>query len=192
MTHELNPAAEEALAKILHDASGFDLRELDRRASFAELGFDSLFLIQFTQKIKNKLRVKVTFRQLIEELPTLDALIQFVGSHTAASALGASTAATTTVVVAASADQATPAAEPTPTPVALMPTVAASARVPPSEPVPTNTAVVPPSCRSNTAAARRAAANCCSAVCLCDLGTATSEELRDRWLWNRSSRSRIS
>ena len=77
MTHDSNPAAEEALAKILHDASGFDLRELDRRASFLELGFDSLFLIQFTQKIKNKLKVKVTFRQLIEEIPTLDALVRF-------------------------------------------------------------------------------------------------------------------
>lgn len=143
MTHELNPAAEEALAKILHDASGFDLRELDRRASFAELGFDSLFLIQFTQRIKNKLNVKVTFRQLIEELPTLDALIQFVASHATASALGASTAAANTAVVAASADQATPVAEPAPTPAALMPTVAASVSVPPSEPVPTNSAVVP-------------------------------------------------
>ena len=62
--------AEEALAKILNEASGFDLRELDRRASFLELGFDSLFLIQFTQKIKNQLKVKVTFRQLVEEIPT--------------------------------------------------------------------------------------------------------------------------
>ncbi|MEZ6081598.1 MAG: acyl carrier protein [Pirellulaceae bacterium] len=99
----MEPSRRRGACQNSHDASGFDLRELDRRASFAELGFDSLFLIQFTQKIKNKLRVKVTFRQLIEELPTLDALIQFVGSHTAASALGASTAATTTVVVAASA-----------------------------------------------------------------------------------------
>ncbi len=141
MTHELNPAAEEAIAKILHDASGFDLRELDRRASFTELGFDSLFLIQFTQKIKNKLKVKVTFRQLIEELPTLDALIQFAGNNSPASALGASTAAANPAAVASSADQATPAAELMPTSAAPIATVAPSASVPLSEPVPTNTAV---------------------------------------------------
>ncbi|MCA9157242.1 MAG: aminotransferase class III-fold pyridoxal phosphate-dependent enzyme [Planctomycetales bacterium] len=140
MTHELKPAAEEALARILHDASGFDLRDLDRRASFAELGFDSLFLIQFTQKIRNKLKVKVTFRQLIEELPTLDALIEFIGSHATVSALGASTAAATTAVVAGSADQATPMAELVPTSAAPLPTVGSSVSVPLSEPTPTDTA----------------------------------------------------
>jgi glutamate-1-semialdehyde aminotransferase/thioesterase domain-containing protein/acyl carrier protein len=81
MSNESTAGAEEALAKILNDASGFDLRELDRRASFLELGFDSLFLIQFTQKIKNQLKVKVTFRQLIEEIPTIDALVQFVAKN---------------------------------------------------------------------------------------------------------------
>ncbi len=88
MSQVQTQAAEEALAKILHEASGFDLRELDRRASFLELGFDSLFLIQFTQKIKNKLKVKVTFRQLIEEIPTLDALVRFVAEHAPATSLG--------------------------------------------------------------------------------------------------------
>lgn len=88
MTQNPTFAAEEALAKILNDASGFELRELDHRASFLELGFDSLFLIQFTQKIKNQLKVKVTFRQLIEEIPNLEALIGFVASQAPASVLG--------------------------------------------------------------------------------------------------------
>ncbi len=87
MSTESSASAEEALAKILNEASGFDLRELDRRASFLELGFDSLFLIQFTQKIKNQLKVKVTFRQLIEEIPTIDALVQFVAKNAPAQAL---------------------------------------------------------------------------------------------------------
>jgi glutamate-1-semialdehyde aminotransferase/thioesterase domain-containing protein/acyl carrier protein len=81
MSNDTTVVAEEALAKILKEASGFDLRELDRRATFLELGFDSLFLIQFTQKIKSKLQVKVTFRQLIEELPTIDALVKYVAQH---------------------------------------------------------------------------------------------------------------
>lgn len=88
MSNESTARAEEALAKILNDASGFDLRELDRRASFLELGFDSLFLIQFTQKIKNQLKVKVTFRQLIEEIPTIEALVQFVAKNAPTQVLG--------------------------------------------------------------------------------------------------------
>jgi glutamate-1-semialdehyde aminotransferase/thioesterase domain-containing protein/acyl carrier protein len=81
MSNDRIAIAESALAKILKESSGFDLQELDRRATFLELGFDSLFLIQFTQKIKSKLQVKVTFRQLIEELPTIDALVQYVAQH---------------------------------------------------------------------------------------------------------------
>ncbi len=91
MTHDVTSAAETAIAKILNDASGLDLRELDRRASFLELGFDSLFLIQFTQKIKNQFKVKLTFRQLIEEIPTIDALVGYVSSHSPAQILGAQT-----------------------------------------------------------------------------------------------------
>ncbi len=111
MTHETRPAVEEALAKILHDASGFDLHELDRRATFSELGFDSLFLIQFTQKIKNKLKVKVTFRQLTEEIPTLDALIQFVDSNTTTAVPSTIPAAIDSAPVAPRADQPSPATE---------------------------------------------------------------------------------
>lgn len=88
MPHDATPAAETAIAKILNDASGLELQEIDRRASFLELGFDSLFLIQFTQKIKNQLKVKLTFRQLIEEIPTIDALIDFIASHSPAQVLG--------------------------------------------------------------------------------------------------------
>lgn len=88
MPHDATPAAETAIAKILNDASGLELQELDRRASFLELGFDSLFLIQFTQKIKNQLKVKLTFRQLIEEIPTIDALVDFVARHSPAHVLG--------------------------------------------------------------------------------------------------------
>jgi len=58
--------AESQLAQILRDASGFDLYELNPDATFLELGFDSLFLIQFSQRIKSTFAVKVTFRQLIE------------------------------------------------------------------------------------------------------------------------------
>ena len=63
------------LKAVLLDLSGFDLDELDQSATFLELGFDSLFLIQFSQAIKKSFNVKVTFRQLIEKIPTPEALI---------------------------------------------------------------------------------------------------------------------
>lgn len=71
-------SASKAVGEILNASSGFELSELDWQATFLELGFDSLFLIQFSQKLKSKLGIKVTFRQLIEELPTLAALIAHV------------------------------------------------------------------------------------------------------------------
>ena len=75
-----NPSAkraqiEAAIAKILADTSGFDFRELDKSATFLELGFDSLFLIQLSQLIRNQLKAQVTFRQMIEDVTTIDALI---------------------------------------------------------------------------------------------------------------------
>ena len=66
------------LTSLLLDLSGFDLDELDQSATFLELGFDSLFLIQFSQSIKKGFKVKVSFRQLIEQIPTPTALIQFL------------------------------------------------------------------------------------------------------------------
>ena len=67
------------LKSLLLDLSGFDLDELDQSATFLELGFDSLFLIQFSQSIKKGFKVKVSFRQLIEQIPTPNALIQYLG-----------------------------------------------------------------------------------------------------------------
>lgn len=70
-----------ALAKVLRDASGFELDELNPSGTFLELGFDSLFLIQFSQRIKSALGVKVTFRQLIEEVPTIDSLLGYLETN---------------------------------------------------------------------------------------------------------------
>lgn len=73
--------AESQLAQILRDASGFDLYELNPDATFLELGFDSLFLIQFSQRIKSNFAVKVTFRQLIEEYSTIRSLVDFLAAQ---------------------------------------------------------------------------------------------------------------
>ncbi|MEZ4664846.1 MAG: acyl carrier protein [Caldilineaceae bacterium] len=67
-TSERSPRAEAAVKSILLELSGFNLDELDKSVTFLELGFDSLFLIQFSQVLKKKLNLKVSFRQLIEEI----------------------------------------------------------------------------------------------------------------------------
>ncbi|TWU45269.1 Glutamate-1-semialdehyde 2,1-aminomutase [Novipirellula aureliae] len=77
-TETKHSAVEFKLAEILRSSSGMDLADLDRNASFLELGFDSLFLIQFSQRIKQSLGVKVTFRQMIEDLASFDALIGYL------------------------------------------------------------------------------------------------------------------
>lgn len=88
--------ARAALAKILREASGFDLEELNPSATFLELGFDSLFLIQFSQRIKAATGVKITFRQLIEEMPNIDSLLAYLeknGKWVAAATVSVATSA---------------------------------------------------------------------------------------------------
>lgn len=75
MSHPKQQRAEKILADLLRESSGMELRDLDPKASFLELGFDSLFLIQFSQKINQRTGVKVSFRQLIESVSTLDTLM---------------------------------------------------------------------------------------------------------------------
>jgi amino acid adenylation domain-containing protein len=62
------------LATLLEDLSGIDVANAPRGASFLELGFDSLFLTQASQAIKSRFRVEVSFRQMMGELATLDAV----------------------------------------------------------------------------------------------------------------------
>jgi len=69
-----------ALVDILQDLSGIEIAALDSSASFLEMGFDSLFLTQFTVALQNKFGFKVTFRELLGDQSTLDALTQYIDS----------------------------------------------------------------------------------------------------------------
>jgi len=73
------PAADqdETLTKlkaVFQELSGVDLSRANESASFLELGFDSLFLTQASQEVQKRFGVRVTFRQLLEEFPTLQKL----------------------------------------------------------------------------------------------------------------------
>ena len=81
MSHPNKEQAEKLLSELLRDSAGMDLRELNPSASFLELGFDSLFLIQFSQKIKQKSGVKISFRQLIESVSTVETLVDYVATE---------------------------------------------------------------------------------------------------------------
>jgi amino acid adenylation domain-containing protein len=64
----------DALRQVLEEASGMKLQDADPRANFAELGLDSLVLTQCAQLVSRRMKCDVTFRQLSEELSTLDKL----------------------------------------------------------------------------------------------------------------------
>jgi glutamate-1-semialdehyde aminotransferase/acyl carrier protein len=66
------------LCEIFQDLSGVDVSTAANSSSFLDLGFDSLFLTQVTQALQTKFHVKVTFRQLMSDLSSLDALAQYL------------------------------------------------------------------------------------------------------------------
>jgi len=66
------------LSEIFEDLSGVDLSQADGSTSFLELGFDSLFLTQVTQSLHGKFGLKITFRQLLGDLSSMNALAEYV------------------------------------------------------------------------------------------------------------------
>ncbi len=73
-------AARSTLVAIFDRLSGEDLTGADDQATFLELGFDSLFLGQVAQQVQARFGVKVTFRQLLGDLPNLAALSNHLAS----------------------------------------------------------------------------------------------------------------
>jgi amino acid adenylation domain-containing protein len=66
------------LKSIMYDLGGLEPDTISEQATFLELGFDSLFLTQASLAFKKRFDVKITFRQLLEDTPTLDALAEYV------------------------------------------------------------------------------------------------------------------
>ena len=59
---------------LLEESSGLELAEASNEETFLEMGLDSLFLTQVATSLSKKFGVKISFRQLNEELPNLDKL----------------------------------------------------------------------------------------------------------------------
>ncbi|MGL4308871.1 MAG: amino acid adenylation domain-containing protein [Paracoccaceae bacterium] len=70
-----------ALREMLSELSGVDPADMDGSATFLELGFDSLLLTQATRELSDRFGVTVTLRQLIDGLPTIDALAAHVEAN---------------------------------------------------------------------------------------------------------------
>ncbi len=85
------------VAAMLEELSGIPVGPQAYDASFMDLGFDSLFLTQVTQSIQRRFKVKVTFRQIVEQHSSVAALSAHMDSLLPADAFPAETPAQSAV-----------------------------------------------------------------------------------------------
>ncbi len=104
------------LRETVADLSGYPPEELDVNATFLELGFDSLFLTQLGTAFQKQFGVKITFRQLFDELPSIAVLSEHIDGELPDDALAPETSPT------APADAPAAAPPPAPTASAALPT----------------------------------------------------------------------
>ena len=69
-----DPQTVEACKALAADLSGIGADDISPDATFMSLGFDSLFLTQLAAAYSRKFGQKVTFRQLIDQTPTITQL----------------------------------------------------------------------------------------------------------------------
>ncbi|MBE4753170.1 amino acid adenylation domain-containing protein [Corallococcus sp. ZKHCc1 1396] len=67
-----------SLRNLFEELSGLELGDADASASFLELGLDSLVLTQAALAVQKQFGVKVTFRQLLEEVASLGQLAAYL------------------------------------------------------------------------------------------------------------------
>jgi amino acid adenylation domain-containing protein len=68
----------ETLKSVLTELVGKDLSRIHPQTTFFEMGFDSLLLTQVATSLKKRFQVKITFRQLLEELTSLQAIAVYI------------------------------------------------------------------------------------------------------------------
>ncbi len=77
------------LQAALETNSGFDLSSADEVTTFLEMGLDSLSLTQVAIALKKQFKLKITFRNLLEDYPNLGTLADFLDENLPAEALPA-------------------------------------------------------------------------------------------------------
>jgi acyl carrier protein len=75
------PRIEGEVKSILMNLSGRDLSAVSAATSFFDLGFDSLLLTQASQSLRQKFGLKISFRQLLEDLPSIEAVADYLDEH---------------------------------------------------------------------------------------------------------------
>lgn len=78
------PDMEDFVRNILEESSGISLKGFYRQTAFTDIGLDSLFLTQIALSIQKKTGIKVTFRQLNEELGSIGGLTDYLKEKMAA------------------------------------------------------------------------------------------------------------
>jgi iturin family lipopeptide synthetase A len=100
----------------LQQMSGTSLDGIDPAVPFLEIGLDSLLLTQVGTKLQREFGVKVSFRQLMEELSSLDALASYLDAALPPEAAPAIAPATATAPAAATTAAPAPVAAAAPAP----------------------------------------------------------------------------
>lgn len=72
------PALRARLKAAIDEVTGIEISDAEQAVSFIELGLDSLALTQLALHLSNALSIKLTFRQLMEDLSSLDLLLAHV------------------------------------------------------------------------------------------------------------------
>lgn len=84
-----------AARSLLQDLSGYDLSGVEPSVSLLEMGLDSLLLTQASQLLQRKFGVSVTFRQLMEELGSLEEIASYLDATLPMEVLSAESATPT-------------------------------------------------------------------------------------------------
>jgi amino acid adenylation domain-containing protein len=89
-----------AVRSLLGELSGYDLSDADPSADLMELGFDSLLLTQASQVLHRKFGINITFRQLMEELSSVQSIASYLDDQMPPEAFSESRPAAPPVVAA--------------------------------------------------------------------------------------------
>lgn len=68
------PTLVSKINSVFENTSGFDLSDFEKDTTFFEMGLDSLVLTQTSTALKKEFDFEVTFRQLLEETPSVESL----------------------------------------------------------------------------------------------------------------------